>query len=179
MNDVLVYSKNIKNIANEILNKTSLINILSEFGEVFIVGSYKYDLMWGPDIDIVVKCEDPRKASKEALQRLIELRLFQKYEYGDFEKFKMENRPESYIMNLKLPYANQKWEIETWFFKEVPQSQLESDELIRTKLNEENKKTILEMKKKINEGGIDKHQISSYSVYKKVLVDGVKKITSF
>jgi hypothetical protein len=172
MKDVELYSKQVKGIADKILSKTDLVNILGEFGEVIVGGSYKYDLMWGPDIDIVVKCEDPRKASKGALQKLIELRLFQKYEYGDFVKFNREDRPESYIMNLRLPYANQKWEIETWFFSKIPENQ--TDELIETKLNEENKITILEMKKKRDESGNTKHQLSSSEIYKRVLVDGIK-----
>lgn len=174
MEDLKLYSTKIKSIANEILNKTDLINLLSKFGQVIVGGSYKYDLMWGPDIDLVVKCEDPRRASKEALSQLIELKLFQKYEYGDFVSFKRENRPESYIMNLILPYAGQKWEIETWFFKEVPETQLKTDELINTRLNEENKIIILEMKKKRDENGNTKHQLSSPTIYQRVLVDGIK-----
>ncbi len=172
MNNVKLHSKQIKSVADEILSKTDLINILGEFGKVIIGGSYKYNLMWEPDIDIVVKCEDPRKASKLALQKLIELKLFQKYEYGDFVNFKREDRPESYIMNLRLPYTNQEWEIETWFFKEIPENQ--TDKLIETKLNKDNKMTILQMKQKRAESGNTKHQISSAEIYKRVLVDGIK-----
>jgi len=169
--DSRLYSKQVRNTAEEILNKTDLINILSKFGEVSIIGSYKYDLMWGPDIDIVVKCQDPRKSSQEALSKLIELRLFQKYEYGDFVRFKWEGRPESYIMILKLPYTGQRWEIEIWFFKEVPRDHVEIDELIKTKLDEKNRLLILEMKRKRDEGGTNKHQLSSLEIYKRVLTN--------
>lgn len=174
MNDVELYSKQIKRLADELLSKTGLINILNEFGEVIVGGSYKYDLMWEPDIDIVVKREDPRRASKEALHKLIEFKLFQKYEYGDFVKFKMEGRPESYILNLKIPYAGQKWEIEIWFLREIPEKQTETDELIKTSLNEVNKITILEIKKKRDQSGNTKHQLSSTEIYERVLIDGIK-----
>jgi hypothetical protein len=172
MSDVVSYSRQIKSVADEILSKTDFIKVLSEFGEVIVGGSYKYDLMWGPDVDVVVKCEDPRQSSVLALRRMIDLRLFQKYEYGDFVNFKRENRPESYIVNLRLPYAGQTWEIETWFFREIPENPIE--ELIKTKLTEESKAIILEMKKRRDESGSTKHQISSMEIYKRVLVDGVK-----
>jgi hypothetical protein len=175
MKNIKLYSEKIKSVASEILSKTNLISILGEFGEVVVGGSYKYNLMWGPDIDIVVKSNNPRESSKKALQKLIELKLFQKYQYGDFAKFKLKNRPESYIVNLRLPYAGQKWEIETWFFRKIPENQLEIDKLIETKLNKENKITILKMKKKRDESGSTKHQISSTEIYKKVLIDGTNK----
>ena len=173
MEEIEVYSKKQKDTADELLKNTGVVGVLSEFGEVIVGGSYKYDLMWGPDIDIVVKCGDPRKASMDALQGLVKLGLFQKYEYGDFVNFGRPDRPKSYIVNLRLPYAGQRWEIETWFFEEVPESQIETDELIRTKLNAENKITILKMKKERDNGGNTKHQLSSADIYRKVLVDGV------
>ncbi len=169
-----LYSKQVKQIASKILDETNVVQNLNEFGEVIICGSYKYDLMWGHDIDIIVRCDDARKASKNALQKLIELRSFQKYEYGDFVKYRRNNRPESYIINLRLPYNGQNWEIETWFFEELPLEQIEIDNLIREKLNDKNKRTILEMKKLRDERGKSKNQINSTEIYKRVLKDGIK-----
>lgn len=176
MENVELYSKQVKCQVDEILRQTDLVNVLSEFGEVIIGGSYKYDLMWGPDIDVVIKCQDPRKASVEALEKLIKLRLFQKYEYGDFVNFKRAGRPESYIMNLILPFEGEKWEIETWFFEELPDKQKETDELIKSKLNKENKIKILEMKKERDKSDLDKHNISSVDIYKGVLINNIKSI---
>lgn len=174
MTDTEKYSKQIQDTASQILKDTNLISILSEFGEVILDGSYKYGLMWGCDIDIIVKCDNPRESSVGALQKLIDLRLFQKYEYGDFVKFKREHRPESYIVNLRLPYAEQKWEIEVWFFTEIPTGHMEVTNLVETKLNDENKKIILEMKRMRDEVGDTKFDISSTTIYKRVLQDGIK-----
>lgn len=165
------YSKKVKADAEMILKMTNLAEVLSEFGEVKIGGSFRYDLMWGPDIDIVVICMDPRKMSVAALNKIIELRLFQKYEYGDFVKFKREHRPESYIVNMILPFERKKWEVEAWFFKDYPESQKEMDELIKNNLNEENKRSILELKRKREETGMTKYNIDSTTIYKMVLAE--------
>lgn len=173
MEPVEEYSKQIRQDAVELLKVTDLVNNLSEFGEVIIGGSIIYDLMWGPDIDLMILCDDPRSNSIKALQKMIGLRQFQKYEYGDFVKFKRENRPESYIMNLILPFNGQKWEIEVWFMTEYPNNQKEMNELIKTKLNSTNRKAILTMKKNRQQSGSDKYKISSVDIYRQVLIDSI------
>lgn len=84
MNPVLEYSQQIKCDADEILRDSDLIKCLGKYGQVNIGGSYKYDLMWNPDIDIMVVCDDPRQQSLAAIKELMDLRQFQKYQYGDF-----------------------------------------------------------------------------------------------
>ena len=174
MTETNEYSKKVRKDAEDLLRVTKLIEILSEFGEVKIGGSFKYDLMWGPDIDMVVICDNPRETSKKVLEKIIELRLFQKYEYGDFVKFKRENRPESYIVNMRLPFEGQKWEVEAWFFEKYPETHEEMDKLILEKLTQEKKEIILEIKRKREEDGIDKHKINSAEIYRKVLIEGIK-----
>jgi len=151
-----------------LLNKTDLINILSKFGNVIIGGSFKYNIMWGADIDIIVICQNTRKSSLEALNKVIKSKLAQKYEYGDFVTFKRDKRPESYILNLILPFNDRKWEIEIWFFKEEPNEQKEIDDLMKNKLTEKNKLEILKMKEERENNGLSKHSLSSVEIYKKV-----------
>lgn len=168
--DILDFSKKTRTDAVALLNQTNLINILEKYGDVIVDGSFKYDLMWGPDIDIMVICKDTRKSSFEALNKVIEAKLAQKYEYGDFVTFKREKRPESYILNLILPFNDRKWEIEIWFFNKESNDQKEVDDLMKAKLNEKNKLVILKMKEKRERSGLSKHSLSSFDIYKKVLV---------
>lgn len=168
--DILDFSKKTKTDAVALLNQTNLINILSKFGNVIIGGSFEYDIMWGADIDITVVCQNTRKSSLEALNKVIEAKLAQKYEYGDFVTFKREKRPESYILNLILPFNDRKWEIEIWFFNKESNDQKEVDDLMKSKLNEKNKLAILKMKEKRERSGLSKHSLSSFDIYKKVLV---------
>lgn len=167
--DILDFSKKTKTDAVALLNQTNLINILSKFGNVIIGGSFKYNIMWGADIDITVVCQNTRKSSLEALNKVIEAKLAQKYEYGDFVTFKREKRPESYILNLILPFNNRKWEIEVWFFDKESNDWREVDNLMK-KLNEKNKLEILKMKEKREKSGLSKHSLSSVDIYKKILV---------
>ncbi len=169
--EILEYSQKTKAEAISILAQTNLINILKEFGEVKIYGSFKYDLMWGPDIDIMVICTDStRETSLKALNRLIKEKISQKYDYGDFVTFKTEGRPESYILTLKLPYNDRKWEIEIWFFDNIPATQEDIDKLISSKLNEENRLEILRIKEDREINGLTKHSLNSFDIYKRVLV---------
>ncbi len=168
--EILEFSQKTKSDAVALLKRTDLIKILSQFGQVIIGGSYKYDLMWGADIDITVICPDTRQASLAALNNVVQARLAQKYEYGDFVTFKRDKRPESYILNLILPFNDRKWEIEVWFFNRAPDSHQEIDNLMKSKLNEANKLQILKMKEKRDRGGLSKHLLSSVDIYKKVLL---------
>jgi len=167
--DILEHSKKTKSDATSLLNQTNLVSLLECFGEVVIGGSFKYDLMWGADIDIMVICSDTRKSSIEALNKVIESKLVQKYEYGDFVTFKREKRPESYILNLIIPFNDRRWEIEVWFFNEIPSTKKEIDDLMTLKLNDENRLTILKMKEERERVGLTKNSLSSVDIYKKVL----------
>ena len=167
---ILEFSKKTKDDATSLLKNTDLINILKKYGEVIVGGSFKYDLMWGADIDITVVCQNTRKSSLEALNKVIESKLAQKYEYGDFVTFKREKRPESYILNLILPFNARRWEVEIWFFNKESNDQKEVDDLMKTKLNEKNKLAILKMKEKRERSDLNKHSLSSFDIYKKVLV---------
>ena len=53
-------STSLKSSAQKLLDSTKIIQTLSNFGEVHIVGSFAFDLMTEPDIDIVVITNDPK-----------------------------------------------------------------------------------------------------------------------
>jgi hypothetical protein len=167
--DLLTYSKQVKSVADQILNETKLLDILSSFGQVEMRGSYDFDLMYGPDIDIAVISDNPRETSVKTLQKLIDLRLFQKYEYGDFEKFKREKRPESFIIVLEVEHEQVKWEIEIWFLEELDKEEVEFQNKLKGILTPEIKLEILKQKDEREKGGLDKHKLSSFEIYQSFL----------
>ncbi len=67
LNNIINKSKHTKQIADKILESTDLVTILSKFGDTEIIGSYKYNVMYGPGLDIVVKTNSPRSASFKTL----------------------------------------------------------------------------------------------------------------
>ncbi len=167
------YSLEQKSTATEIMSKSDLMTILSKYGECSVVGSYSYDLMYGPDIDIVVITKNPREMSVKTIKELIDARQFQKYQYGDFEKFPKVGRPDSFIIVLISEVNGVKWETEIWFHKQYPEGVLVTDALIRDKLDAESKLAILKLKEERSRNGDNKHHVSSVDIYKAVLVDGI------
>ncbi|MFH1276706.1 MAG: hypothetical protein ABIH82_06360 [Candidatus Woesearchaeota archaeon] len=166
--NLLEYSKNIKTQAKNILDNNKIISTLKKVGEPIIIGSYPLDLMVDPDIDIVVLTKNPQKSSLKVLNEFIKQRSFQKYEYGDFVKFKRVNRPQGFIVNLRTEINTIKWEIEIWFLKDVTK-ELKMLELLKKNLTVDKKLEVLKLKQKRNKDGKNKHEMSSLSIYKQIL----------
>lgn len=162
------HSKKIKNQASTLLKSTNLLNILEKYGDVYMIGSYPLNIMYGPDIDIVVKAKDIRKSSIDALNEIVEKELFRKIEYGDFVKFPVEKRPNGYVLVLKSVVEKIKWEIEVWFLEDVSK-QVNYHKLLESKLNEQNRIKILEAKYLREISNMSKHALSSYEIYEQIL----------
>ena len=177
--EIRAFSKRTKEDAEKILDENLIVDTLSDLGEVIIWGSYDLDLMWAPDIDIMVITKEPRDSSVKALNKFLENRSFQKYEYGDFAAFPIKNRPKSYIVNLRYILNGTRWEIETWFFKERPVEKINYFEEIKSKITPEYKDRILTMKQQVQERGISKKQVSSMKIYEAVLENEAKDISYF
>ena len=93
MEDVLTYSTLVQLEAQELLAKTNLLNELSKFGVVKLIGSLSFYLMFDRDIDLVVNSDQPRKSAVAALECLIKTEWFSRYEFGDYVQFPRANRP--------------------------------------------------------------------------------------
>lgn len=157
----------LKQSAEKLLSTTNIIEILSKFGEVHITGSYAFDLMTEPDIDLVVVTDNPQKMSEDALEHVSRLHLFQKLEYGDFQKFPRGNNPKFFIFNMRTPWEGESFEIETWFVPEAKEK-LAFVEMMKN-ISEEQRTRILELKLERKKNGVDKKTLSSFEIYKKVL----------
>ena len=153
--------------ASLLLDTTKILKILSKFGEVHLIGSYAFDLMTEPDIDIIVITNTPKESSESALEQISKLHLFQKLEYGDFQKFPRQNRPPFFIMNMKTSFENQNWEIETWFLPEASEK-LSFTEMMKN-ISKTQNEDILKMKMERKKNNIDKKNLSSFEIYQKVL----------
>lgn len=175
--DIIKFSRKTKQEADDLLKYGDVINKLSNYGKVVLTGSYKYDLMYGPDIDLVVVSDNPEKSSYEAFLDFIEQRKFQKYQLGDFKKFPRKNRPKDIIVVLIHEYKGRRWEIEIWF-KESLADNRNLDELI-SKATEKERQIILELKHQRHAAGVSKHQLDSTTIYKGVLSEGKTKLKDF
>ena len=150
--------------AQKILTQTKILKTLSKFGNVRIGGSFYTDLMFDPDIDISVASANPRKSAREFLQTIVKKRIFQKYQYGDFEKFPRKNRPKAHIVVLILPFNSRQWEIEIWFVKKHNSEQIVLEEKLKN-LSAKKKAEIVKLKVGRAASGMDKHALSSFEIY--------------
>lgn len=162
------HSQDIKNQATKILDSTGILEILKKHGKVFLVGSYPLDVMYGPDIDIIVESGDTRKSAVETLNEIVDKELFRKVEFGDFVKYPLEDRPKGYILVLKAVVENVKWEIEIWFLEDAKE-QIKHFDFVKSKITDENRLEILMAKHLREMSGKDKKSLSSFKIYEDVL----------
>ena len=172
--DVVKFSQKTKGQADELLEYGKVKEVLSKYGKVVFTGSYKYDLMYGPDIDLVVITDDPEKASYQAFLEFIDQRKFQKYQLGDFSRFPHKDRPKAIIIVLIHEYKGRRWEIEIWFKKTLT-SDIQLEELI-SHATKEQRKLILQLKQQRGTAGTSKHKLDSVSIYKGVLSERITKL---
>jgi hypothetical protein len=124
--------------------------------------------MYDPDIDIVVLTKDPRASSLAALNDFLTRRGFQKYEYGDFVKFKRKNRPQGFIVNLRANTKDVDWEVEIWFLTSITKERLMMERM-KKQLTKRSKAQILMLKHERATNGLSKHHKSSMDIYHDVL----------
>lgn len=178
--DVMSFSKRTKAEAEKLLRQGDVMSILSKYGNVFVEGSYKYDLMYGPDIDLVVVADNPSEMAQAALIDFVSARKFQKYQFGDFKKYPRDKRPKSYILVLIHEYNGRRWEIEIWFHNKLPKNDIDA-ELERLLLNvtSQQKKTILNLKHQRETSRTSKHELDSLTIYRGVLQGNKTDIKEF
>ncbi len=168
MDKILKLSSERRKQAEKILLNGKVIPTLIKYGEPEIIGSFALDVMYDPDIDIVVLTKTPQKSSLNALKDFINQRKFQKYEYGDFVKFKRKNRPQGFIVNLHSNMFPLKWEVEIWFLKSITKEKT-LNTLLRKEINKSNKNKILQLKHKRATNKLSKYDLSSMDIYRKVI----------
>jgi len=168
MNKLLKLSSKRRNQAEQILANGNIVKTLSKYGKSTIIGSYNLDVMYDSDIDIVVLTKNPLASSHAALNDFIRQRKFQKYEYGDFVKFKRVNRPRGFIVNLHTIISGLKWEIEIWFLKSITKEK-KLNEFLKKEITKDNQLQILKLKHNRATKKLSKHDLSSIDIYRKVI----------
>lgn len=171
-------SRNIHRSASALLSRTSLIEFLSKYGKVELTGSFAYDLMIDPDIDILVRCEQLRMNAVSAFQELIDEAQFARFDFGDFVQYPRPGRPNGYIVALKVPQSDLMWEVEIWFVEPSFESNNDLRQRLET-VDPHKRERILKIKHERQTRKLDKHQLSSTEIYEGVLLKGFGTIEEF
>ena len=171
----------LQNDSNTVLKKLGLIEILSSFGKVELVGSLSLGLMTWSDIDIdLVSYKEINKIdylkmvdallSKKGVNRLILID-----NRSAFEK----NRPKSMYLGIIYDYKGVEWKIDIRYLNASSAYAKNDLKLIKSKLNSENRGKILEIKTKICNHSLYGKDFEGYDVYSAVLDRGVGSVEEF
>ena len=186
MTNVLEKQDALQSEATEILNKLNLLDFLSKFGNAKVIGSVALGLMTWRDIDIdmvvdELKEEDYFQVAQYLFSNPEVKRLILSDNRVLSEKLKAQGIPESMYLGVFVKAnGDDEWKIDIRFVKDsLVRAEKYIDE-IKSKLNDENKKIILEIKNVIcaHPKYINK-EIFGVDIYNSVLEGKVKNLDEF
>jgi hypothetical protein len=169
-----------KSKADKLLINYKLESILKDHGKVEFTGSYKYNLMLSPDIDmyLIVKVGDQKPTAIKVLSELIEQNLWNGYLFYDWSKFRSEehkNYPIGYYIGLKSTYKENRWKVDIWIVDEAEKNKRSWNDKL-THLNYEQREVVLTLKRAKLNGEI---QSSVHDIYEAVLYKNVRTVNEF
>jgi hypothetical protein len=179
--DYLQRQQDLHLIAQQILQKLDLLTFLRKFGEVHTVGSYELQLMSWEDIDIVVlqKMTPRYEDFLETIQYIFPKEEVYSLHLQDFRKSIHPDRPQGIYCEVKYQIKPDiLWKIDIWFFASNNKA-VENVEMIKSKLNDQNRKIILEIKNRMREEFPHGKEISGIDVYTAVLDNKVSTLEEF
>ena len=171
--------------ANRVLEKTDTIKIFSKLGKVEIIGSLRLNLMYRPDIDLLVISEDIDKSRAEAITKeLLSVGVFQKVEMIDYQTNPAYDMPLGFYWELIVPYNGKKWKFDIWYLK--PSERYinlvhDSIKKFETALsaNPEKAEVIFKIKEAYFGGVKYKGEVKGFDIYTAVLENGVNNVEEF
>ena len=168
----------LKKKATKILKDLKIIELLSKFGKVHIIGSYAYDLMTWEDIDthIAVK-EIKNEYAYELIEHLFENKNIYKLELQDYRKSIYSGRPQG--LYCKVTYLEKPdifWKIDVWFFVEGNDDGIKFVDWVKSNMTEEKRNTILKIKSELGERLSKTTGISGSQVVRAVLENNATNI---
>ncbi len=168
-------SKVLRDEAFEIIEELGFLVMLGQYGDARLVGSVALDLVVKPDIDFhlfiarsdVVNVAESIKSSLIADERIRDIRVSD-YLENDSLKIGIDS----------LPGRSAEWSIDIWITSDISTAGFEETDRIMGLLNEDNRNTILELKRFYFEKGQLHNSLSSV-IYRAVLEDGVSNLEEF
>lgn len=164
--------------AHELLRQLDLINVLSEYGEVFIAGSLVTNLMTWPDIDIEVITDTlPDRAAIGKLAAKL-------FANPDNERMVLLDNTQGFNPHYKsgvhLMFEQKKWKVDIWFFLPTEQNTgREYAAWLRKNLTEDKRRIILAIKEQITSNPKYRKEIFSVDIYEAVIKEDVKDLEGF
>lgn len=182
MNDDLLEKQNIlQRQAKDVLKHLGLINLLSNYGKVKIVGSMALELMTWPDIDIDLESNDEinNKDYLEIVKDIFNYESIKKLTLIDNRSSFEKNRPKSMYIGIIYDLDDIDWKIDIRYLNSSDASAGDSLKQIKSKLTSEKVQAILEIKTNFHSHPKYRKEFSGYDIYNAVLEEGILTIDDF
>lgn len=164
--------------AKALLEKMQVINLLSEYGEVTIVGSLATGLMTWPDIDIEVTTD--KLPSRDEVGKL----ATQLFTHPENERMVLLDNTQGFNMHYKsgvhVMFEQRKWKVDIWFF--LPTEKMTGREYmvwLNDNMTEEKRKAILFIKEQVASHPKYRKEIFSTDIYEAVIKKEIKDLDGF
>lgn len=178
MSNVLSYSKSIKEEADELLRNHKVLETLQKFGEIKFTGSYELDLMYKKDIDITlindkITIADFTLLGKELIDKLNTPSVY----YRNTRITAVDKRPEN---ALYWGINTGEWWLDIWAMNiKVYQRAEKYIKEIKSKLTNQNKIIILQLKSELLKSNSYGKSFGSREIYDAVLNNNVSSVQAF
>ena len=187
MHRLLEESKRIKVQADRILKESGIIEILKDYGEIKIGGSYHLDVMLRPDLDFFVVRE---KHDYEKLINIVSKLIASKYFYEVNTVNQLDLKTSEWQVNLKGFYLAVKceidgviWKIDIWLISPEYDKTTELTEhfmkLLQQEIDDLKRIAILEIKDAMRQGEKYIKGVDGGLIYGAVLESGVSDVEDF
>ncbi len=186
MHRLIEQSKATKAQADKILRESHILEILKEYGEVKIGGSYALDVMLRADLDlfVITKKHDWEKVIKiyDQLMRSKYFREFDFVNWVDFED-KSIDPMKGYYFQPWVPIDDQLWKMDVWLVTpdqyNGSQSTDRFKELLDKETDDSKRIAILEIKEAMKQGKKYIKGVDGKLIYQAVLEHGIVDAESF
>src|SRR3989344_771731 len=179
--DLLKQEEDLQKEARELLRETGIQEFLSKFGEIEIGGSLDSGLMVWRDIDMgVISPEINEEKYWQMVKFLFGLNNYYHSLYiQDFRESVNPASPKGLYIGLKIKFRNNMWKVDVWYLGPRKNPNENFNIWLKENLNNENRKTILEIKNLVYEDPKYRKEFYSIDIYKAVIEEGVKTLDEF
>jgi hypothetical protein len=180
--DLLKRSDEVKKEADKILSESKLLEILSQYGDVRVTGSYPLNTMLRPDLDVyaVTEKNDSEKMF-QVMEKIIRGNYFEEVVLVNHEDFHKGDGWKGFYIQPKVTLGDRRWKLDVWLMEERdfrPYTQ-EFLELIKDEPDSQKRLAILELKEKMSEGSKYVEGVDGKLIYEAVLKHGVRTEEEF
>lgn len=175
--DNLAQAKVWQQEADQLLTESKLLDVLKQHGQPLFTGSYEYQLMANGDIDLyLITKSNTQTVAQKLLQKLVKEGWWNGYMLFDWVNWHRDHFPSGFYVGVKTDFEDHRWKVDIWVLNEFPSEQAKYNQWLLSKLNEENKTLILNLKAARNDNDWPQ---DSKTIYDAVLKDNITTTTEF